>query len=375
VTTAVHLPAYGEASLCEILPSVLGALGVPGEHNVFGLPSASGYCVVVIDGLGWNLLRAHPAQAPFLASLDGRPITATTPSTTATSLTSLGTGLAPGRHGVLGYTTRIPGGDSLFNALRWEPALDPSVYQPNPSVFDRAVSAGVATTVLGEGRFRDSGLTAVALHGPFRSANSYGERVAAAVAAVDPRAGRATSTLVYAYDSDLDYTGHVHGCASAAWRYQLGIVDRFIEELADALPPETTLVVTGDHGMVDIPADRRIDADQRPDLQAGVTLLGGEARFRHVYTAPGATADVAAAWREVLGDRAAVRVREEAVAEGWFGALDMGNGERIGDVVAAMVGDTAVEVPSVFPKEARLVGLHGGLSADEMLVPLLIQAP
>lgn len=374
MTTALRLPAYGEASLCEVLPSVLAALGVRGEHDALALPAASRYCVVVIDGLGWNLLRAHPVEAPFLASLTGRAITATVPSTTATSLTSLGTGLTPGRHGLLGYTTRVPGGTGLFNALRWEPALDPGAYQPNPSMFDRAVSAGVATTVVSQKKFRDSGLTKVALHGPFRGANTYGERVAAVVDALSG-GRRGDPALAYVYDGDLDYTGHANGCESPAWRYQLGVVDRFVEELSDALPPDTVLIVTGDHGMVDVAPDRRVDVDQVPALRDGVALIGGEARFRHVYTVDGATPDVAAAWRGVLGDRAAVRTRDEAIAAGWFGAMDSRNLDRIGDVVAAMVGESAVEHSSVFPHEARLIGLHGSLTDDELLVPLLVDGP
>lgn len=367
----LRAPAYGESSLCEILPSVLAALSVPGEQNTLRLPRAVRYCVLVIDGLGWNLLRAHPLEAPFLASLSGRPITATAPSTTATSLTSLGTGLAPGRHGLLGYTTRVPGRDVLFNALSWEPELDPRTYQPNPTVFDRAVACGVATTVVGERKFRGSGLTAVALHGPFRTANSYGERVAAVVDALTA-ADRGGPALAYVYDSDLDYTGHGNGCGSPAWRYQLGVVDRFVEELADAVPPDTVVLVTGDHGMVDVTPDRRVDIDQVPALRDGVALIGGEARFRHIYTVDGAGDDVVASWQGVLGDRAVVLSRAEAIAAGWFGPVDGRNLERIGDVVAAMVGDNAVEHTSVFPREARLIGLHGSLTDDEMLVPLLL---
>jgi hypothetical protein len=141
VTTAgsagtVVLPRYGDASLTDVLPSVLGALGVAGEQNDLDLPTARQYCVLLIDALGWNAMRAHQAQASFLNSMPGSAITASVPSTTVTSLTSLGTGLAPGRHGLLGYTTRKPGtATTLFNALRWDEHkdVDPLVYQPHPT--------------------------------------------------------------------------------------------------------------------------------------------------------------------------------------------------------------------------------------------------
>jgi hypothetical protein len=362
------LPRYGEASLADLLPSVLGALGIPGEHDLMGLPRSRRYCLLLIDGLGWNLLRAHPAQAPFLISLPGRAITAGSPTTTVTSLTSFGTGLPPGRHGVLGYTTRIPGTNELLNALKWHAAVDPATYQPHPTVFERAARAGVAVTVVGERKFRTSGLTIAGLRSPgFQGADTVGERVASAAGAASPN-----HSLVYVYDGDLDTTGHRAGCGSAAWQHQLTIVDRFAEELFDALPAETALIVTADHGMVDVDTANRLDVDDLPALREGVALVGGEARFRHVYAEPGASSDVLAAWRAVLGDRAAVLSREEAVDVGWFGAVEARVLDRIGDVVASVGGDCAVEMRSVFPVEATLVGLHGALTADEMLVPLLV---
>ncbi|AYY13503.1 alkaline phosphatase family protein [Actinobacteria bacterium YIM 96077] len=363
------VPEYGHNSLPDIVPSILGALGVPGEQNPLGLPDARRYCILLIDGLGWNLLRAHRAYAPFLSSLPGRAITCATPSTTATSITSLGTGLAPGRHGVLGYTTRVPGGNEIFNALKWEPAIDPVTYQPHPTLFERAHRDGIAACVLGMRRFRDTGLTNAALRGPFHAVDTFGERVAAAAG----RAGEGESALVYVYDPDLDMTGHVHGCGSAAWRHQLVMVDRFAEELYEALPEGTELVVTGDHGMVDVPSQDRIDVDEHPRLRDGVSLIAGEARFRHVYTIDGAADDVAAAWQEMLGEhRAAVLRRSDAIEAGWFGAVENRVLDRIGDVLVSFHGPGAVEHGSAFPMEKKLVGLHGGGSEDEMLVPLLL---
>lgn len=363
-----RIPRYGEATLADVLPSVLGALGIPGENNVLDLPLARRYCILLVDALGANLLKAHPAQTPFLSSLTSRTITAGAPTTTATSITSLGTGLPPGRHGIVGYTTRAPDSAVIFNALKWEPALDPRTYQPHPTVFERAVNAGVATTMVGPGIFRNSGLTLAGLRGPFRPANSYGQRVAAVVEAA--RAG--APALVYVYEGDLDYTGHQQGCGSAAWRHQLAMVDRFAEQIFDSLPSETMLVVTGDHGMVDVDPAQRIDVDDVPALREGVALVAGEARFRHVYTVEGATDDVAAAWRSVLGHRATVLTRTQAVTAGWFGAVEARVLERIGDVVVSVDGDCAVERRSVFPVETSLRGLHGALTDDELLIPLLI---
>lgn len=368
----IVLPRYGEAALSDLLPSVLGALGVPGESDLVGLPPADRYCVLLVDGLGWNLLRSHPAEAPFLTSLAGRAVTAGVPSTTATSVASLGTGLVPGRHGVVGYTSRKPGtSDALLNALTWDNSVDPVAYQPHPTVFERAERAGVRVAVLGQRKFKGSGLTRAGLRSrSFREADTFGERVALAASA----AADTAPSLVYVYDGDLDSTGHQHGCESDAWRHQLVMLDRFVEELHEALPGGTAMLVTADHGMVDVPDTERLEVDELPVLREGTVLVAGEPRFRHVYAAQGAADDVLVAWREVLGDRAAVRSRQDAIAQGWFGAVEARVLDRIGDVVAA-VRDGAVQRRSVFPAEARLVGLHGGMTADEMLVPLLVAAP
>lgn len=372
----VTLPDYGNGSLAELLPSVLAALGVQNEVNALSLPAAPRYCVLLVDGLGHNLLAATPSKAPFLSSLlaRGRAITSGLPSTTASSLTSLGTGLVPGRHGVVGYTSRVrlPGGDALLNALTWDQPIDATAYQPHGTVFDRARAAGVAATVVSKRVFRGSGLTNVGLRGArYRGADSMGERVAEVASALRAEA----RAIVYVYDSDLDSTGHRRGWRSEAWAYQLAAIDMFAEMIDAAMPPDAVLVVTGDHGMVDVPSSRRLDVDATPGLRDDVTLIGGEARFRQVYVRPGAADDVAEAWRETLGPRALVLSRQEAVTQGWFGAVDRRVLDRIGDVVVAALGDTALMVPSVFPQEDKLVGMHGSVSADEVLVPLLVSQP
>lgn len=369
--SSIVLPAYGEGSLADLLASVLAALGVAGEADVVGLPAADGYCVLLVDGLGWQQLRAHPSAAPFLSSLPGRSLTTPVPSTTAASITSLGTGLPPGRHGLVGYQSRLPGTTTLLNALEWDAGVDPGSYQPYPDMFTRAGREGVATTVVSKRRFATSGLTRVALSGGrYRGADTVGERVAAVSHAFDESAGR--PALVYAYDSDLDSTGHRYGPDSDEWYHQLRAVDALAEQVADVLPAGCALLVTGDHGMVHVDPADHVDVDATPGLWDEVVLIGGEPRFRHVYTTPGAADAVAKRWRNRLGERAIVRTREQAGADGWFGAIEQRVVDRIGDVVVAATDSYVCLVPSLWPREARMRGHHGSLTATEMLVPCLV---
>jgi hypothetical protein len=372
--TAPLVPRYGESTLADLATSVLASLGIGGQPNPLGLHAAGRVCLLVIDGLGWELLRQHPAAAPFLSELawPSRPLTAGFPATTVTSLSSLGTGLVPGRHGMLGYQVAVPGTGRLLNALRWDKRVDPLAWQPAPTIFERAEAEGIAALRIAHGSYRDTGMSTAIMRGAtYRSADTLGAlagRTAAALAQ-EPRA------LAMVYDAGLDATGHVCGCGSDAWRFQLGHVDRLAEQLAGALPPDTALYITADHGMVDVAEADRVDADLRPGLREGVAILGGEPRARHVYARPGAAADVLAAWRETLGDSAWVVSRDAAIADGWFGEVAPELAGRIGDVIAAPAGTGAVVASVTEPRETRLVGMHGSLTPADQLIPLLTLGP
>jgi hypothetical protein len=370
-------PAYGSGSLTDVLPSVGVALGVPmaaGRSPVLDLPAAPAYVVFLIDGLGSELLARYAHAAPYLSSLltDHNTGTAGVPSTTATSLTSLGTGLPPGAHGVVGFTSRIPGSDRLLNALFWDKDIDPVQWQPHPTTFMTLAAAGVGVTTVNKREFRDSGLTLAAQRGgEYVGADRIGERIAAAVTASAP-ASIAAPALTYLYDGDLDWTGHRYGVASSQWLQQLASIDAEAEQLREALPSSVRIVVVADHGMVDSPEHHRIDVDHEPDLRDGVVLLGGEARFRHVYCAGGAVTDVVDRWSELLGDRALVLTREAAIQRGWFGPVTAPVLPRLGDVVVACRDDWGIFSSVDFAYELTLVGLHGSLTPVEMRIPLMV---
>ncbi|MCY0937885.1 alkaline phosphatase family protein [Streptomyces sp. H34-S4] len=375
------VPEYGTGSLADLLPTLVAGQGVPGfEASIAELTPADRNCVFLVDGMGWEQIKAHPDEAPYLTSLlatsrggTGRPITAGFPATTATSLASVGTGLPPARHGLPGYTVRNPATGELMNQLRWHPWTPPKPWQPYPTVFQQADAAGVATAQVSSPAFQTTPLTKVALSGGTFLGRMTGEDRMDLAA---ERLAAGDRSLVYTYYSELDGAGHRHGVDSDAWRGQLMYVDRLVQRLAEQLPPRTALYVTADHGMVDIPFDEdsRVDYDDDWELGAGVALLGGEGRARHVYAVPGAEADVLTVWREVLGDRFWVASRAEALELGWFGApgeCDERVLGRIGDVIAAAQADVAITASRAEPNESALAGMHGSMTPAEQLVPLL----
>jgi hypothetical protein len=373
----IDLPRYGHRSLAEVLPALMRALGMPEAASELVVEPVRAAALLLVDGLWSELLAAHSADAPFLASLpDAGPVTVGFPSSTSISLTSLGTGLPPGAHGLLGISFRVDG--ELLDSLKWTShgtgeAVDlresqpPEQVQSRPTALERAAAAGIEVTVVSQQAFRGSGLTRAALRGGrFRGAYAMGDLAAEVITALTGPGRR----LCYGYHADLDAMGHVHAPGSLPWRLQLAQVDRMAQRITEHLPSDAVLAITGDHGMVAV--DRIFDADTDDALQHGVLLLGGDARARHVYARPGAADDVLAAWRAVLGDAAWVVPGAQAVAEGWFGPVAPAVRDRVGDVVVATRGTTAVIRSMAEPLISKLPGQHGSLSSAEQLVPLLL---
>lgn len=373
-------PAYGERSIAELFSSAAASLGVPGFDNRLKLPAARHVCVVLADGLGRQLLKQKSAHTPFLRSVlqagqGAVPVwlDSAFPSTTAASLASFGTGLAAGQHGMVGYDVLDPDQDRVVNMLNgWDPGVDPQQWQPMPTVFERAAGyADVSTVALP--RFSDSAMTRAALRGGrFVPGTTAHARTAAAAEAM---AG-AESSLMYFYVHELDKAGHRYGSQSPQWENQFEELDATVRRLNASLPAGTTVLLTGDHGMVDVPESQRIDYSAEAELIAGVRHTAGEPRMVHLYLEDGADdagrRRLLAAWRARFGDRIWAFTREEAVAGGLFGEVRGPVGPRIGDVMIAARDMVAFYDTRRVPARAlEVVGQHGSLTKAEREVPLL----
>ena len=374
---APALPDYETASLAQLLPSAAGSVGVTGFRDVLGLGAHPRVCTVLVDGLGARLLAERGGHAPFLRRAggnqpDGVPVELRTavPSTTATALATLGTGCAPGQHGVIGYRAFRPGTTDVVNHLAWPADLDPTTWQPARTVFERVAADGVPATMVGPAAFEGSGLTRAALRGPaYARAETLEQRVDAAVAALhaSPRA------LVNVYWGDIDKTGHAKGWLSHEWALQLERIDAALQALRRRAPKDALVVVTADHGMVDCPRGSMLDVAQHPHLRTDVVGTAGEPRLVQLRVAPGTADLVAARWRDVLGDRAWVLTCDEALTAGWFGAgADPRLMARVGEVLVAARGDLAVVDTGGNDRAAlSMVGQHGSVTDAETAVPLL----
>lgn len=371
------VPARDGRSLGSVLPAAAASLGVldPQGRNaaaqaVLGLPAAERVCVVLVDGLGFENLSERSGHAPFLRSLlhDGAEITCGFPSTTAVSMGIFGTGTGPGRTGMVGYTARDPRTGALANLVSWDGAPDPLDLQREPTVFEQLTAAGVRVTSIGPARFADSGMTRAALRGArYWAAESLESRVDAAAFEL------MTPGLVYLYWGDVDKVGHHEGSESWQWGDALELADRELARLRSVLPAGTEVVITADHGMLDVDRARQHDVARSTALQEGVRAIAGEPRAVHLHaTKRKGVAALAQRWAEILGDDALVATRDEVVEAGWFGEVAEHVEPWIGDVVVAARGRaTVVDSRVQSARSIALVGVHGSLEPREMRVPYL----
>ena len=348
----------------DLLPAIGARLGIsPYDTDPLDLPDSTRYVVVLVDGMGWDITMRALIDAPYIASVIGeaRKIQAATPTTTSSSLTSLWTGLSSGSHGILGFSFERDEGVTVPLFVK-----DPiPTAQP---IMNRMSDAGVDVTWVIPGEHIGSGLTRMGTD----TARMIGVDTAdhdRRITEISAAARLGSHSVVFVYEPRLDEAGHAHGVASDQWREALTEIDSFLAQLRTELDDDVVLLVTGDHGMVDVAKEDQIDIDINADLKADLRLIGGEARFRHLYTnSPQA---VAKRWKDRLGDQALIMTRDEAVESGIVGLVDPRYLSRIGDVVATPYAGQAY-LTSAFPGEYHLIGMHGGRTSAELYVPVLI---
>ncbi len=366
------LPDYGSACIANLVGALVGRRASDADGHAW-LPAltsdAEQIVLLVLDGLGWEQLRARPGLAPTLQSAQGieRPITSVAPTTTATALTSLTTGRRPSEHGIFGYRVAVDG--DVLNVLRWTlgswrprdarrivPAADFQHFPPfegNPG----------PTPVVSKDEFGGTGFTAAhlgdsPLHG-YKVLSSLPVTVASLLEQGEP--------FVYAYYDGIDRVAHANGLGEL-YDAELRAVDRLVADLAGVLPPGAVLVVTADHGQIDIGPNVELLGRE---LMAGTSFLSGEGRFRWLHAVEGAEADLIECAAETYAATTWVKARDELVDDGWLGGPPA-------DRLLARLGDVALipHAPIAFldpadTGESRLAARHGSLTVDEMLVPLV----
>jgi Type I phosphodiesterase / nucleotide pyrophosphatase len=355
------VPDYQGACVNNVVPALLGQL----DATPAWLPAPAVDCdqvvLLVLDGLGWDQLQERTHVAPTMAGMDGGSICTVAPSTTASALTSISTGLAPGQHGVVGYRMVVDG--SVLNVLRWATSDGDARTRIPPGTIQQASPfAGERPPVVTRAEFAKSGFTLAHLSQtrltPYRMTSTLVTEVARLLTAGEP--------FVYAYYEGIDKVAHEYGLA-AHYDAEIRAADRLVADLVNALPQGAALVVTSDHGQVDV--DDRI-ISPAADVLRFVRLQSGEARFRWLHARPGQADALYDAAVEHHGDQAWVVTRAEIELQQWFGPLHPEAAARLGDVALVAREPVAFDDPAD-SGPYHLIGRHGSLTEAEMLVPLL----
>ena len=363
----------GELSLADVFPSCLAALGVESFSNVANLPAARAAIVVLVDGLGSLNLRAAQGHARFLASKTSKTSHARTvfPSTTAAALATLTTGVWPSEHGMLGYKIRDPRSGQVINQLNGLGAIsDLESWMRARPLYSAAEKAGVDPYVVSHPRFESTPLTQLLHAGATKvNAGSIDDRFREARRLVSAPGRK----LVVVYISELDEIAHKQGVNSSDWAANLEVVDSGLRNLSAELPGDVGVVITADHGVIDIPASKQLLFGDDPKLMADVAGIGGEPRGIQLYLKPGVDAGVvASSWREDFGAYAWVLTREEAISQGLFHDMNPDLAERLGDVMIIARKDVVFyDARDSTLSGRQMIGQHGGLSDAEMRIPLL----
>lgn len=366
-----------DRSLAAVLPRLLASFGDDAHHGAGS--SSRRVVLIVVDGLGWTNLKQRRANARFLAKCAAQRLQTVVPTTTGAALTSLLTGVVPGRHGLLGYRQLdVETGRVLSTLTDWDEIADPQRWMRAKPLTLTAQEMGLRPVVIGRPAHERSGLTKALLAGAqFRTGTDIAARFEELTALL--RIGE--TRFHYLYIDELDRAGHQFGWQSDQWEHALEELDAQLARFAAQLTSDVECVLTADHGIIDVPSHRHVLMDEQPGLLDGVWKIGGEPRFRHLYLkrddSKRDAQRLADAWREREGERSFIATRTEVIECEWFGELAPGLSDRIGDVVVAARKHVAYYTSRAEDLASRrMVGQHGGISDQELIVPLVsVKAP
>jgi hypothetical protein len=366
------VPPNGALRLADVFPSCLAAL--TGVDNALGLAPVKHAAVLLVDGLGAHNLSDHRGHAPWLSkawATRGLIADVGFPSTTASALTTLTTGVLPGEHGIVGYSVRDPESGSIINHLKdWHPTVDPDTWQRSRTVFEVAAERGISSLSQGEPRFAKSDFTKAVWRGArFEASASLSEQFGT----MHDFFADTNQGLAYLYWPALDRTGHGSGSESDSWLHRLEELDEILSQSVETLGPDTGLVITADHGMVDVPLEAKIFVDEPSLLLEGVVAWAGEPRAPQLYVAsPSGVAPLVRRWREKMGDKALVLTRDELIDTGVLGPIASTVAQRLGDIVILCREAVAVyHSPTASANSVAMTGQHGSITPREREVPVI----
>lgn len=355
-------------SLADILPASLAALDVAPDNANFSIPKSKRVVVFLVDGLGLQNLISNQGIHPIIDDLIQNCAQSSLPSTTPVSLATFGTGMNPGEHGFVGATMFLPETNSILQPLKWETEPNPKNFQPLETLFEKAEKKYVEVKRIGPSAYEHSGLTNAVLRG---GEYLFAENLEDIAQVTSKVLHSSFPSLTYVYYPQLDRVGHVHGVDSDEWRQELISVLNCIEKIKKELPRETSLIITADHGMVDV--DKRVWIEDFSSITNNVGWITGEPRFRHFFARENCLKKLENGLSGI-SDFAQILSRDELIESRLLGEFVDEHKGRVGDFVAIAHDLAALCSRTIDSRVSNLIGQHGGNTDTERDIPVAVLA-
>ncbi len=355
------------AEISRVLTSAIAAVG--GEQNDLKLTAKRMVCVILVDGLGYHNLERRKGHAPNLASQQGAKSYTVFPSTTAAAITSLATGLSPAEHGIIGHVAfdlslgvsknLLSGWIDQDEALAWKSQHDLTEHvSENLDIFNVSAS-----------EYRETGFTSLTMsRSVFVAADSMQDRF---IAAGELLQDRRNTGVIYLYVQELDQAGHRHGWQSAEWAALLEQLDQYFEAMVERLPADCGIILTADHGQLDSPLESRHEL--KFALPDSLRAFAGDSRAAYLYLKNENGEDSVIERLVAAAVPAKVYRTETLIAAGWFGAeVSEAARKRLPHLILLANGEhTLFHSDFSKPRSYLMTGHHGGLTEQELAIPLV----
>ena len=384
--------SYSIDSIPSFIRALFGERTERGKALISFLPSdlPQRVLLLILDGVGYMHLTRLLSQFPdmFLNRLIGRgimvPVSSVFPSTTATALASLSTGVTPQEHGMLGYRLYLKETSAITNMINLsllgngasdtalKAGIDEKAFLAPPTLFERLSALDVEAHVIMSKHIARSALSRLLYAGAAKMHRvvNLSDMLVSAQKVLNQARGK---TFVSLYWEDTDAIAHLHGPWTDAFTAELRSIDAALERELSARVEDTLLLVTADHGFVPMNNEDYIDITKYPVLYRNLALPPvGDTRAAYLFVRDGKKNEVSRFIAEAFSGDVVCLDTEQALDAGLFGigAALRESHDRIGDLVIASTGQRTLYYP--YKDSVKLRGMHAGLTPDEMLVPLII---
>jgi hypothetical protein len=353
-------PSYDGSGLVSLVSELelemTGTSTFPGLSDASAIPEAATYVLVLFDGLGVAQLE-HPEAQVFRSTAAG-VLDAPFPTMTNVSLATVATGSPPSRHGQVAHLSWYPDLGKVVNTLKWvtlggeHVPYDYADLLPRPNLWERLRSAGVEPITVQPGDFQTSPLT----REMYRGARFEGAWDAADLARATVSLAAEPGRLIFTYVPFVDFAGHVFGQGSEEFAEAMRLAAAVWHDIVSELPPGATVVGTADHGLMEVSESDKVLV--RDPLFDGLRFAG-DPRGVQLWGDPELIGDLVTLTDGSLADPAPLL------------------GPDLSDDARARLGETVLLAPpgkAIIPRgfDKRLRCYHGGLSDEEVKVPLLV---